>query len=232
MDFKKINKISVSEEIIDYLKGQIISRKLLPGEKLPSEENLAVSMGVGRGTIREALKILIHLGLVERKKNGTYVTEGSSTENYDIEIRMNEYRDLIEVIEVRKVIEPALAELAALRADSEIIIKLSEKLTKMKESTGDMDSFIEFDSEFHDLIFKAANNSILAHIIQESKDLLKKNQRIVLRERYSQIMPRSLKYHEEIYMAIEKRDKDTASEMMSKHIKDIEKEFELIFNTV
>ncbi len=109
----------MSEEIIEHLKEQIISRSLKPGEKLPSEENLAEIMGVGRGTIREALRVLIHMGLVERKGNGTYVTEAKMNSSY--KFKLDEYRDLVEIMEVRRVVEPALA---SLLLNEEIMILL------------------------------------------------------------------------------------------------------------
>lgn len=228
MDFKKMSKVSISEEIIDYLKDQILTKKLLPGSRLPSEESLASSMGVGRGTIREALKVLIHLGLIERKKNATYVTERNNSDKLNLDIQMDKYRDLIEIIEVRKVIEPALAELAAIRANEEIINEIESKLLQMQNSKDDIDQFIIHDSEFHDLVFKASGNHILEGIIKGSKNLMKKNQRIVLKERYIQIMPRSLSFHQDIFDAIRSHDQKKAYDMMFNHIVDIENEFKII----
>lgn len=228
MVFKKMSKVSISEEIIEYLKDQILTKKLLPGSRLPSEESLATSMGVGRGTIREALKVLIHLGLIERKKNATFVTERNNPEKMNIDININKYRDLVEIIEVRKVIEPALAELAAIRANEELITEIEAKLVQMESSKDDIEQFIIYDSEFHDLVFKASGNNILESIIKGSKNLMKKNQRIVLKERYIQIMPRSLSFHQNIFDAIRNHDQKKAYDMMYNHIVDIENEFKII----
>ncbi|MDX9799727.1 MAG: FadR/GntR family transcriptional regulator [Spirochaetia bacterium] len=226
MDFKKIDRVSMSEEIVEYLKNEILSRRLKTGQRLPAEESLAESMGVGRGTVREALKVLIHMGLVERKRNGTFVTEGKLKP--DVEIKLDEYRDIIEIIEVRKVIEPALAGFAARRADKDLVEKLELELDEMKNGAGNVDDFILHDSRFHDLVFEASGNTILETFIKSFKDLMKKNQAVVLIERYSNIMPKSLDFHEKIFKAISIGDEHLAFSYMYDHIVDVENEFKII----
>jgi len=226
MDFKKIDRVSMSEEIVDYLKDEILSRKLKCGQRLPSEEALAESMGVGRGTVREALKVLIHMGLIERKKNGTFVTEGKMKP--EIQIKMDDYRDIVEIIEVRKVVEPALAGFAAKRANSEIIEKLGLELDEMRSGIKNVEAFIIHDSRFHDLVFEASGNTILENFVKSFKDLMKKNQAIVLIERYEHIMPKSLDFHEKIFSAIKLGDEHLAFTYMFEHITDVEGEFKII----
>ena len=226
MNFKKIDRVSMSEEIIEYLKQQILSRTLKSGQRLPAEESLAESMGVGRGTIREALRVLIHMGLVERKGNGTYVTEGRVKNDY--QLKLDEYRDIVEIIEVRRVVEPALAQLAAVRRNQESLDKLRLELEQMRDGVADVDSFLLHDSTFHDMVFEASGNSILEGFIRGLKDLMKKNQALVLRERFSHIMPKSLDFHEKVYEAIVKGDGDLSYQIMLDHIKDIEEEFRII----
>ena len=223
MVFKKIDRVSMSEEIIDHLKTQIISRGLKPGEKLPSEENLAEIMGVGRGTIREALRVLIHMGLVERKGNGTYVTEAKLANNY--QIKLDEYRDLVEIMEVRRVVEPELARMAAERRNQETLDLIEKELDEMKEGVLNVDTFILHDNKFHDLIFDASGNLILEGFIKGLKDLMKKQQEIVLKERYKHIMPKSLDFHERIYKAILEGDGEKAHSVMLNHIIDVTDEF-------
>ena len=226
MEFKKIDHVSITEEIVTYLKDAIINRKLKSGQRLPSEEALAESMGVGRGTIREALKVLIHMGLIERSKTGTFVTEGKLKP--DVKMKLDEYRDIVEIIEVRKVIEPALASFAALRANKETIALLGSELEEMKNGTKDVESFILHDSKFHDLIFEASGNTILEDFIKNLRELIKKNQGFILRERYDHIMPKSLEFHEKVFKAIQAHSEHLAGDHMKMHIEDIEKEFKII----
>jgi DNA-binding FadR family transcriptional regulator len=226
MDFVKINKVSKSEEVFGYLQEQILSRRIKPGEKLPVEETLAEKMGVGRGTVREALKVLIHLGLVERKNNGTYVTEGAVVN--DLRIEPFEYRDLIEVMEVRKVVEPALAKFAALRGDRDLIDRINEELSGMKNRAEDVEAFLLHDNIFHDLISQASGNVLFRSFLSSFGELMSKNQEVVLKRRFDQIMPKSLGYHERIFEAINRGESEKAYLEMEKHIEDVESEFMII----
>jgi len=211
----------MSEEIVEYIKSEILSRHLKAGQRLPSEEVLAENMGVGRGTLREALKVLIHIGLVERRNNGTFVSKGKIKPK----MMLDKFRDISEMIEVRKVIEPALAGFTAKRASKETIQKLAEEVDKMKKGIKNIKEFTIHDSRFHDLIFEAAGNTILEEFIKSSHELLRKNQSFVLTERYKDIMPKSLDYHEKIYKAIKLGDEQLAFSYMYEHIADVESEF-------
>ena len=217
----------MSEEIVEYIKSEILSRNLKAGQRLPSEEVLAENMGVGRGTLREALKVLIHLGLVERRNNGTFVSEGKMKPK----LMLDKFRDISEMIEVRKVIEPALAGFTAKRASEETVKKLGEEVDKMKKGIKNVKDFTTHDGNFHDLIFEAAGNTILEEFIKSSHKLLKKNQSFVLGERYNAIMPKSLDYHEKIYKAIKLGDEQLAYSYMYEHISDVESEFLKIIET-
>lgn len=226
MNFIKINKVSKTEEVIEYLKNQILTRNLRPGEKLPVEEALAENMGVGRGTIREALRVLIHLGLIERNSSGTYVTESTTQAATHIEPYV--YRDIIEVMEVRRVIEPALAEMATVRGDRVLIDRLGEELAEMRSKVEDPDSFLSHDHLFHDLISQAAGNYLFRNFLSSFEDLMSKNQEVVLKERFNHIMPKSLGFHERIYESINSGDKEGAFLYMKRHIDDVESEFAII----
>lgn len=226
MEFKKIDRVSMSEEIVDYLKNEILSRRLKSGQRLPSEESLAESMGVGRGTVREALKVLIHMGLVERKKNGTFVTEGKIKP--EIQLKLDEYRDIVEIIEVRKVIEPALAGFAAKRAGKSLIEKIGLELEEMKSGIANVEEFIIHDSRFHDLVFDASGNKILAEFIKSFHELMKRNQTVVITERRDHIIHKSIDFHEKVYNAIKLGDEHLAYTYMFEHIVDVEGEFKII----
>lgn len=229
MQFKKIDRTSVSEEIIEYLKDQILSRKLEPGTQLPSEEKLAENMGVGRGTVREALRVLLYLGLIERRNNATYVCSilPSVTDRWELTDRIRQYRDHIEMMEIRRIIEPRLAALAAERADEEDIARLERHLESMRGEQHELEKFIDDDNQFHLYIFAAAGNSLFQEILRSVQEIMKNNQSVVLRERPN-IMPRSLKHHEHILEAIKAHKPAEAERRMQDHIEDIEHELNII----
>ena len=229
VQFKKIDRVSVSEEITEYLKDQILRRQLPPGAQLPSEERMAESMGVGRGTSREALRVLLYLGLIERRNNGTYVTDPatSAVDKAGIVEMINHQRDLLEIMELRKVVEPALAGFAAERADEEDIADLKRHFERMEQETDDIENFVEDDNRFHLRVFKAARNNTLEEILKNVQSLLKDNQSVVIHQSPA-IVPRSIDYHGRIFAAIRDGYSDAAQEIMREHMIDIEKEMHSI----
>ena len=79
VNLKKINNKSMVQQVIDRLTQAILDKQLRPGDKIPTETELAESLGIGRSTVREAIKILVYIGVLEIKRaEGTYVCEGFS----------------------------------------------------------------------------------------------------------------------------------------------------------
>jgi len=230
MKFEKISRVSVADEVIDYIKELILSEKLKPGDQLPSEERMAVQMGVGRGTIREALKVLIYLGFLERKGKSTYVSENveaylSLTEAFE---NFKKHRDIMEIIEVRKIIEPEAAALAAIRASKEEKEYIEKDFDMMSFSQEAREDFINYDHDFHLAVIRASGNQILSGIIKGIQGIMKRNQEIVLKKSDT-IMPRSLEFHRKIANAIKNGDGEEARHYMLKHLLDVEKEMFRIF---
>lgn len=229
MKFKRMNRVSVSEEIIAHIKRLILSKELKPGDQLPSEEKMAVQMGVGRGTVREALKVLIHLGLIDRKNKRTCVSELALERLTIKEIskKFKDYRDVMEMIEVRKIIEPEAAALATERANSDEIQRLEKQYQLMLDEQHDKEKFVDHDINFHLYILQSTGNSIIKEFMQSIQQLLKKNQSLVL-NKSDTIGPRSLDFHRKILAAIMDGDRPRAKRHMLNHILDVEKEMYLI----
>lgn len=228
MKFERITKTSIAEGIIEQIKSMIIDNTLKPGAQLPSEEKLAEQMGVGRGTIREALKVLIYAGFLIRKNKGTFVTSMpiASLPVKAFFARFRAHRDVMEMIEVRKLIEPQASALAAERANEEALLKIKDALQEMVESQVDLEKFITKDIQFHNTIIEATGNKVLLELMMHIRGTMKKNQALVLRR--SHIMPRSLEFHKKITAAISGRDQEKARQLMFEHVIDIEKEMQKI----
>lgn len=227
--FKRIERVSVTEEIIEYLKEQVLRGILQPGEHLPSEENLAAQLGVGRGTVREALRVLVYLGLIERCHNVTYVTSIASPKNLpdDFIERIQFHNNTVKVIEVRKIVEPAAAALAAQRASSEEISEIGTSLVAMERHFASVEEFIQHDNEFHEAVFRASENHILLELMRSIHPLLRDNLALVLRRSHT-IQPRSMHFHREVYAAIRDGREEDARDIMERHILDVEKEMYVI----
>ena len=129
---KKINNVSVVQQVIDNLTEAMLNRQLRPGDKIPTEAELAESMGVGRNSIREAVKILVYLGVLEiRRAEGTFVCDGFSESMIDPMIygiildKEDSYENLMEL---REMMEVGVMQLAMKKVTQKELDVLKNKL--------------------------------------------------------------------------------------------------------
>lgn len=215
----------VSDGILEQIRDLIHSGKFSPGQKLPSEIQMADQLSVSRSSLREALNALVHIGYLQRRNKGLLVApETHWRTNLSFRFsRSQQELNMAEMIEVRKIIETELCALAAKRAGAEDIQALEESLKKMKGQVKDPMAFINSDHYFHLCIAKAAKNGILRDFIEKIRDLLRDNIALIIQR--SNISKRSLRYHQRIFEAIKAGDASQARRIMSAHLADIEKEF-------
>lgn len=225
MPFKPVEKILVSDSILEQIRDLIHSGEFSPGERLPSEIRMAEHLSVSRSSLREALNALVHLGYLQRQNRGIYVSsEMQWRANLSFHFsRSQDDLNIAEMIEVRKIIEPKLCALAAKRAKTEDIKALEKSLREMKDHLDDSTAFIDSNQHFHLCVAKAAKNRILEDFIVKVRDLLRTNIATVIEK--SAISKRSLGYHRRIFEAIKDHDVSRARRAMAEHIADIEKEF-------
>ena len=231
MEFKHIGQTSICEKVIDYFRTEILNKSFAPGEKLPPEISLAEKMGVSRGTVREALRALLYLGYVERRGKSIFVADMREVPVSEDGLSKNiqKYRNAIEMIEIRKIIEPEVAALVVKKADKASIKIIEKEFVKM-EAVKDVDKFIEYDDRFHQSMFKAIKNHLLEQMMKNVREMMHDTISLMLRE--GTIMPRSLEYHRKIVHAIRKeRDADLARNYMLRHIMDIEQEMYTIISS-
>jgi GntR family transcriptional regulator, transcriptional repressor for pyruvate dehydrogenase complex len=231
MQFERVTRLSVPEEIIESVKEKIINGELLPGDKLPSENKLAEMFGVGRGTIREAMKVMIYLGLIVRNNSRTtFVAENAKEQVLlrNVFDKFEGHRDAFEMIEVRKIIEPEAAALAAERKQDQVIDNLKREYDAMAANIEDIDTFIVHDNSFHTSIFNGTGNRIIIDLMKNIHSAMQKSQSSVIHES-SDIKPRSLNFHREIMEAIKTGDSKKARNIMRNHILDVEKEMFIIY---
>jgi GntR family transcriptional repressor for pyruvate dehydrogenase complex len=225
MPLKPVQKILVSDGILEQIREMIHYGEFSPGERLPSEMKMAGHLSVSRSSLREALNALVHLGYLYRQSKGVYVAPEAHWRTalpFHFS-RSHEDQKIAEMIEVRKIIETELCALAAKRAGMEEIKALGESVRKMKAEVNDPMAFIDSDHYFHLCIAKAAKNSILGDFIDKIRDLLRDNIALIIQK--SSISKRSLLYHQKIFEAIREGDGARARKFMAAHLADIEKEF-------
>jgi DNA-binding FadR family transcriptional regulator len=152
-------------QIIEQLRAQIAMGEWPLGSRIPTEPDLVAALGVGRNTVREAVRALVHAGVLERRQgSGTYVT--ARHELTGVVARRLEAAEVREAIEVRRAFEVEAARLAAVRRTPEDLKALDEALAARETAwrEGIVASFVTADAHLHTLIVKAAHNAMLAEL--------------------------------------------------------------------
>jgi GntR family transcriptional repressor for pyruvate dehydrogenase complex len=192
-------------KIIDMVK----KGELLPGEKLPSQEELSQKLGVSRTSLREALKELNIRGFIYTiHGKGTYVSENTANE--------------LEIVEVRKHIENEICFFASKRITDQEISILENIVNSMDKyaKKNDYMRFTDKDCLFHLSIAKFSKNIVFQKIMQTIEDIMLRQQNTV--QKVPGAMVRANDYHKKILNAIKKHDSVQASKLMLEHLEDVE----------
>ena len=227
-EFRAVRKTRVSQDIIEQVRDLVTSGRLKPGDRLPSERELSQALSVSRSSVREAVRAMESLGLIEaRAGEGTFVASPSGSRGSDplIASLHQSWSTQHKLFEVRRVIEPDLAALAARRATAEQIERLRAILNDQEAEIARGGTGVKQDSLFHFLMAEATGNEALVRIVESLMDLLLKTREESLH--HDERRAQSLKQHHAILAAIEARDPRTAERLMRDHIRDVE---ELVFS--
>lgn len=165
-----MGRLSVTDEAIARIREMIAEGRLRPGDRLPRESDLAALLGLSRNSLREAVRALSLIHVLDvRQGDGTYVT-GLEPERlleavgFMVELRHD--GSLLEVLEVRRLLEPAATATAALRATEEQLAGL-EGLQRRAEAATTVEELVECDLDFHRGIVAAAGNSVLSGLLAQ-----------------------------------------------------------------
>ena len=166
--FTRVDKTTVSDTVIDQIMDLIRTGQLKAGERLPSEHGLVELLGVGRSSVREALKALEALGLVTRRKEGSFVSEDFSMPALTKTLALGLLSQELEIrhlYDARRMLEIHLGELAAVSATDDELDELDALCTTM-ELTADHEvaQHVRLDREFHRAIAELAGNPILTRL--------------------------------------------------------------------
>jgi GntR family transcriptional repressor for pyruvate dehydrogenase complex len=222
-DFETVRRDKVYEGVAKQIE-RLILKKLQPGDKLPSERDLAESLGVSRSSIRDAIRSLELMGMVEpRQGAGTIVLQISSDSlvNPLANARKRKEELVGELLDFRKMLEPPLAARAAVRASPEELAEMEEILVRQDQKLAKGETTIAEDTEFHYAIALASGNSVVRKVLDTLMDLLRDS-----RERSLQVEGRpqkSLAGHRKILVALTRHDAEAAKLAMKRHIEDVEK---------
>lgn len=217
--YKKIsNQKRLSHEVANQIKTLIRTEKLKPGEKLPNEMQLTELFGVSRSTVREAVKSLASQNIIEIVRGkGTFVSKnpGISSDPLGLEFVLN--GDLpLSLIEVRLIIEPAVARLAAERGSPADIERIGLYVHQMEDIVGRHEVGIGTELEFHRSIAEATENPVIMRIVPVIMDAIVKTYRDA--PRTSADHRQALQEHIKIYEGIRERNTEKAFQAMNQHL--------------
>jgi len=218
-EFEPILRLDLTEEIIDRIKVLMARGKLKPGSKLPPEREFARLLGVGRPALRQALKALSTMGIIDsRVGKGTFVslsTSGLLTAPMDFMVLLHAVT-LQELFEVRKVVEVELAGWAADRATDDDLLLIKSILEIQKMSLDDSETFLEEDLRFHRALSIAAHNILFTAILESLSRLMTESRRkLLLNERD---LSNSFRDHQNVFREIREQNRAGAREAMFQHL--------------
>ncbi|WP_123053886.1 FadR/GntR family transcriptional regulator [Clostridium sp. JN-1] len=220
--FSPIKSTKVYEQVIEQVKNMIIDGTLKKGDKLPSERELAEHLQVSRTSIREALRALQVIGLVEcRQGEGNFIKQ--SFENNLFEplsiMFMLQKSDTSEIIELRKIIEIETASIAAKKVNEEELNNMKFLIDVLKDSENEEER-VKADKKFHYTIAHASKNFLIVSILNAVSSLIdsfiKDARRKILADKEN--VDVLVKQHKDIYMALKEKDPVKASQAMEKHL--------------
>ncbi len=205
----------LGDAIIKRLVALIVETGLKPGDRLPSERALQTKFAVGRSSMREAIKSLAAIGLVEvRPGSGRFVGRGEPTDltrGLPWGLLLSE-ADAGEVVEARQVVEPELAAFAAERGTNDELAAICRSVEVMRHSLRDVEAYTRANVEFHLAIAQAAHNHVLGRVFDSLQHMV----RLWTRRSFD---PTSLPEHEAICEAIQARDARRARAAMAGHLR-------------
>lgn len=223
-----IAREAIAEQVVKRILDLVRRGILAPGQKLPSERSLAATMGVGRPSLREALRALSLLGVVEiRQGEGIFVsklTPETLLEPLTFFLTLDE-QSLDALFEARVAVEAGIAEIAGRKITYEALARLQECVDRGDGLLEDPAGFTEMDVEFHRLLVEATGNPLLARIAQSFAELGKASRRMTVD--LPGVRRQSHKDHREIVRALGEHDPDAARSAMADHLRHVQAAYHL-----
>lgn len=214
------------ERIVSQIEQRIEAGDLNVGDQLPSERELAEQFTVSRTAVREAVKALRQKGLVEiRPGRGTFITNGTSDtvrNSLGMLMKMGSTKGPGNLTEVREILEPEIAALAAGRITDEYVAAMQEAVRTMDKALNNVDVFVEADLDFHLALAEGTQNPIIPILMDSIIDLLREQRKRIGLTKGG--LQRGQIHHKKILGAVTRRDPQAARQAMQNHLKQVRKD--------
>jgi GntR family transcriptional regulator, transcriptional repressor for pyruvate dehydrogenase complex len=212
-----MTRTTLTAGIFRELVTHLIGGTWKPGEKIPAERQLGETLGVGRASLREALKALEIIGMIDtRLGDGTYVCNRSEFLSRPLIWAITSSSEAHELVEARTIIETELAQLAAERATAEDLGQIGAQLDHMELNLDNLEEFLQADIGFHLAIGHSAHNRILVNALLLIRNVLQ--QWIGRSLQLEGVAEKALGQHRAIFLAISKKNGAAARVAMEKHL--------------
>jgi len=216
--------VAVTDDAILRIKEMITSGALAPGDRLPPEKELGERLGVSRGSLREAVKALEVIRVLDvRRGDGTYVTSLEPRlllEAMSFVVDLHSDDSVLEIFAVRRILEPAAAKIAATRIDAGRLAEL-DRLLAAADAGGPVEDLVEHDLAFHQAVVEAGGNEYLSRLV-ESMQSGTVRARVWRGITQTGAAERTIAEHHGILEALRAGDADLAEALTLAHIAGIE----------
>lgn len=232
--YRTVQSSRLYEQIVRQIEESIRKGEMAEGSQLPAERDLAKQFGVSRTAVREAITALQESGLVDAHPGkGTFIASGSANStlrrSLDRIVKRGKADGWDHLVEIREILEPEIAALAAMRADQEDIAAMREAIFVMDNAAWDSDRYIEADLDFHLTMAEAAGNPIVLSLIDSIVGLLREQKSMIFRVAGGP--QRGQRHHRLILEAIRRRDPQSARAEMQAHLLQIREDSRKTDNT-
>ncbi len=225
--YASIQSARLYEQIVAQIVALIARGHLNPGDQLPAERDLAQQFGVSRTAVREAVKALREKGLVEiRPGRGTFITDiadsasGVVRDSLALMVQADQSSGLDDLLQVRSLLEPGIAALAAQHATAADHHELRRLVARMDEAVQDREVFVEADLAFHLALARASQNALIPILIDPVIDLLREQRLRIFDVRGG--AARGQYHHKRILEAVCAGDPEAARQAMKTHLAQVE----------
>jgi len=215
---QKTNRMSLVEQVASQVEQLIESGHWTIGERIPPEMELMERFDVSRNTLREAIRALVHAGLLETKQGSGTVVRSASALGAALQKHVKK-SDLIETLEVRLALERQAAQMAAERRTKADVAQLEACIRHCQDAAekGDQEAFIISDITFHKTVVQASNNQLLIDLYEHMTDILYSFVQELMA--IDSPFPYEEELHIELFEAIRKQDKNAAATYVERYMK-------------
>lgn len=228
--YKVLRSSRLYEQIVQQIEESVLNGSLKPGDQLPAERDLAQRLGVSRTAVREAVKALREKGLVEAYSGrGTFITDGTShaaRQSFDLMVKIGQPEGSPHLAELRLILEPGIAALAASRAGDEHVAAMREAVTVMDRAHKNPEVYIEADLDFHLALAEAAANPLILSLIDSIVGLLRQQRMKIFNVEGGP--ERGQVHHKRILEAVERRDAEAARRAMRAHLEQVSQDSKFV----